>query len=204
MAITLDGTTGISSVDGSAASPSVRGSDSNSGIVYDADAIKFSTGGTQRAVIDNNGLSSAGHILQVIQTSTTSTHTNTTTSYADTGLTGSITPSSSSNKILITISQPYHMHRLNTNAGGSIQLLRDSTVIYNILNGEHGFFYYVEGTSEFSMYAVYNVTYLDSPSTTSAITYKTQDASYVVSNSGKIVTQPASAKSLITLMEVSG
>jgi len=55
MAITLDGTTGISSVDGSAASPSVRGADSNSGIVYAADAIKFSTGGTERFAITNTG-----------------------------------------------------------------------------------------------------------------------------------------------------
>ena len=55
MAITLDGTTGISSVDGSAASPSVRGSDSNSGILYSADAIKFSTGGTERFAIDSSG-----------------------------------------------------------------------------------------------------------------------------------------------------
>ena len=55
MTITLDGTTGISSVGGSAASPSVRGSDSNSGIVYAADAIKFSTGGTERFTITNTG-----------------------------------------------------------------------------------------------------------------------------------------------------
>tara|TARA_R100000781_G_scaffold24872_1_gene18457 strand:- start:191 stop:691 length:501 start_codon:yes stop_codon:yes gene_type:complete len=160
--------------------------------------------GSSNTIAPVSAVQPAGSILQTLQTSTTTQHTNATTSYADTGLTGSITPSSSSNKILITITQPYHMNRLSTNAGGSIQLLRDSTVIYNILNGEHGFFYYVEGTSEFSMYGVYNVTYLDSPSTTSAITYKTQDVAYVSSNSGKMVTQPASAKSFITLMEVSG
>ena len=65
MSITLNGTTGIANVDGSASSPSLRGTDANSGILYTADAIKFSTGGTQRAFIDNNGLSSVGHILQV-------------------------------------------------------------------------------------------------------------------------------------------
>jgi len=55
MAITLDGTTGISSVDGSAASPSVRGADSNSGIVYAADEVKISTGGTERAKVNSSG-----------------------------------------------------------------------------------------------------------------------------------------------------
>ena len=55
MTITLDGTTGISSVDGSAASPSVRGSDSNSGIVYAADTVSISTGGTERLEVDSSG-----------------------------------------------------------------------------------------------------------------------------------------------------
>ena len=55
MAITLDGTTGIASVDGSAASPSVRGSDSNSGIVYGADTVSISTGGTERLEVDSSG-----------------------------------------------------------------------------------------------------------------------------------------------------
>tara|TARA_B100000700_G_scaffold317745_1_gene409642 strand:+ start:649 stop:1584 length:936 start_codon:yes stop_codon:yes gene_type:complete len=55
MAITLDGTTGIASVDGSASSPSVRGADSNSGIVYAADEVKISTGGTERAKVNSSG-----------------------------------------------------------------------------------------------------------------------------------------------------
>ena len=55
MAITLDGTTGISSVDGSAASPSVRGADANSGIVYAADTVAISTAGSEKARIDSSG-----------------------------------------------------------------------------------------------------------------------------------------------------
>jgi hypothetical protein len=55
MTITIDGTSGIASVDGSAGSPSVRGSDANSGILYSSDAIKFSTGGTERFAIDSSG-----------------------------------------------------------------------------------------------------------------------------------------------------
>tara|TARA_B100000902_G_C26834080_1_gene680150 strand:+ start:31 stop:417 length:387 start_codon:yes stop_codon:yes gene_type:complete len=58
MTITIDGTTGIASVDGSAGSPSVRGSDANSGIVYSADNVAFSTGGTSRFAIN-----SSGHVL---------------------------------------------------------------------------------------------------------------------------------------------
>ena len=56
MTVTIDGTTGISSVDGSSASPSLRGSDSNSGIVYAADTVSISTGGTTRVTVDSAGL----------------------------------------------------------------------------------------------------------------------------------------------------
>ena len=55
MTITIDGTTGIASVDGSAGSPSVRGSDANSGIVYSADTVAISTGGTERLEVDSSG-----------------------------------------------------------------------------------------------------------------------------------------------------
>ena len=60
MTITLDGTTGISSVDASASSPSIRGADANSGIFYGADFIKFSTGGVERLAISNSGVSGTG------------------------------------------------------------------------------------------------------------------------------------------------
>ena len=145
-----------------------------------------------------------GSILQVLQTSTTTAVTNTTTSFADTGLTGSITPSSSSNKVLITISQAYQVERNAGANGGSIQLLRGSTVLNNILANNHGLYIYAAGVSQVTLYGVYNLTYLDSPSTTSATTYKTQGVCYTTSNSGQFITQPGSAKSFMTLMEVSG
>tara|TARA_R100000655_G_scaffold60810_1_gene99188 strand:+ start:399 stop:1328 length:930 start_codon:yes stop_codon:yes gene_type:complete len=55
MTVTIDGTTGISSVDGSSSSPSVRGADANSGIVYAADTVAISTGGSERMRVDSSG-----------------------------------------------------------------------------------------------------------------------------------------------------
>ena len=49
MALTLDGSSGIASVDGSAGSPSVRGTDANSGIFYGSDEVKISVGGVEKA-----------------------------------------------------------------------------------------------------------------------------------------------------------
>ena len=51
MSVTISGSTGIASVDGSAGSPSVRGSDANSGLFYAADEIMFSVGGEEIAKI---------------------------------------------------------------------------------------------------------------------------------------------------------
>ena len=56
MAITLNGTTGIASVDASVAAPSIRGTDGNTGVSYGADSIKFSTGGVERMAISNSGI----------------------------------------------------------------------------------------------------------------------------------------------------
>ena len=66
MAITISGTTGVAGVDGSASAPSVAGTDSNSGVYFGADTIKFSTGGTERLEITNSGVSGGGKILQVV------------------------------------------------------------------------------------------------------------------------------------------
>ena len=62
MAITISGTTGVAGVDGSASAPSLIGTDSNSGVYFGADVIKFSTGGTERIAVSNT---SYPRILQV-------------------------------------------------------------------------------------------------------------------------------------------
>jgi hypothetical protein len=58
MALNINGTTGISGVDGSVSAPAVTGTDSNTGITFpSADTIKFSTGGVERMAITNSGVS---------------------------------------------------------------------------------------------------------------------------------------------------
>ena len=61
MALNINGTTGISGVDGSVSAPAVTGTDSNTGITFpSADTIKFSTGGVERMSITNSGVTGAG------------------------------------------------------------------------------------------------------------------------------------------------
>jgi hypothetical protein len=56
MSLILDGTNGLSDVDGSAATPAIRGSDANTGIFFPAaDIIAFAEGGAEAMRIDANG-----------------------------------------------------------------------------------------------------------------------------------------------------
>jgi hypothetical protein len=56
MALILDGSNGLSDVDGTAAAPAIRGTDTNTGIFFPAaDTIAFSEGGTESMRIDGSG-----------------------------------------------------------------------------------------------------------------------------------------------------
>jgi hypothetical protein len=56
MSLILSGTDGLSDVDGSAATPAIRGTDSNTGIFFPAaDTIGFSEGGVESARFDSSG-----------------------------------------------------------------------------------------------------------------------------------------------------
>ena len=98
--------------------------------------------------LNNNSLSSVtslpagvgGKVLQVVQGSTT-TAVQHATSYGDTNLSASITPSSSSNKVLIMIQQACFT---GGNSGGSIKLLRGSTSIYT---PSENYAFYGDGSS---------------------------------------------------------
>ena len=55
MALNINGTTGISGVDGSASAPAVTGTDSNTGINFASDTVNINTGGSTRATVDSSG-----------------------------------------------------------------------------------------------------------------------------------------------------
>ena len=165
----------------------------------------ISVGGLPDGCVDTDTLATSvtrGKILQVVQ-GTTSTHaSNTTTTFADTNLSASITPTSTSSKILIFISQTARV--LMTNAvGGGFQILRGSTVIQAPDPVQH---YYSYLASNVNVYFIHNTHMIDTPSTTSATTYKTQMRVVLAGSSREIEAQPEGSSgnglSTITLMEV--
>ena len=145
-----------------------------------------------------------GKVLQVL-TATTSTQASTSsTSYSDNGVTLDITPSATSSKILIMVNVGVQSSANTYNAGVSLKLFRDSTEIHTpYFNNEIYGFYHASSTVA-NMFARYPLTVLDSPNTTSSITYKTQHAALSTSHTTK--SQPAgsggTSTSYITLMEI--
>jgi len=129
-----------------------------------------STGGT----LDR--LNRAGNVLQVVQTVKTDTFSTASSSFVDvTGLSAQITPTSSSNKVL---AQFFVTGGTSADSYTCVfQLVRDSTAI-GIADSAGS---RVRSTTRFyspsqSHGQCSNAVYLDSPSTTSQITYKVQMA----------------------------
>lgn len=123
-----------------------------------------------------------GSVLQVVHVGYGSRTTSTSTTYADTGLSASITPSSASNKILVLVSQSMNAvgaaavgYGNQTNAG--VQLLRGATVLVTPASDSGGKYSMgVAASGTLSFWAIVGMNYLDSPATTSSTTYKTQFA----------------------------
>jgi hypothetical protein len=148
-----------------------------------------------------------GMVLQVVQATTQTLVTNSTTTYADSGLSASITPTSSSSKVLILVSQNIYM-TINSGSSqyGGLQLVRNSTAIYTpALDNTSSYDYGIStGGTVANLLTRYPVCYLDSPATTSSTTYKTQMRVYYSSSGGLIGAQNSNATSSIILMEIAG
>jgi len=147
-----------------------------------------------------------GKVLQVVQGTykPTSDITIATSTLTDTNLTATITPSSSSSKILVMVAQHALGYRTYFYSGSKFALLRDATQIGDtIVSGTNSFEFFAESTTGvgFGIKGWYSYTILDSPATTSATTYKIQMAPNTTANSGQVQIF-AGFQSNIILMEI--
>lgn len=146
----------------------------------------------------------AGKILQVVNATYSTAVTIASTTYADTGLSATITPILSTSKILVIFNQTFEMYRSSTYQGVGIKLFRGATQIFDAEGA------YITGAGSIEAGGatavrnsqVTSYSYLDSPATTSATTYKTQGRVRETANSGGVIFQNGDSKSLMTLIEV--
>jgi hypothetical protein len=178
----------------------------------DEDTIRFDTAGIERMTIGSTGLVSipgdltvngtltssidTGPVIQMVVATTTTQTLTTSTTYVDTTLSASITPTSASSDIYVLLTGHVRPRRTSaTNSGwGYMNIVRDSTQIAETASRID-----VPGTGTVQQQSPAAVSILDSPATTSAITYKVQIKS---SSPAETVFSGQSFTSTITLIEV--
>ena len=177
--------------------------------ILNVDQIR-NAAGTASATIKSDGtFYPTGGVVQVVQSLKDDVFSTTgTTAHEDiTGLSVSITPKSTSSKVLVTL----HLGCIGITSNGAacIRIYRDSTVIGDSDQGTSDprdgsvVFYHNNQTG---IGVPVSFSFLDSPSTTSATTYKA--SMYVNSGTGYLNRLPGDTNwrtaSTITVMEIAG
>jgi len=143
-----------------------------------------------------------GKVLQVVEITNSTSNTIASASPTDTNLSGSITPSSASSKVLVIVTQQYRLQRqVNQQIAGYFALLANGS---NVISANE-FLDISTGTDSSGFIAwkgSFATTALHSPNTTSSVTYKTQLYVQTTNNNGAIVAQPSGTTSKLILMEI--
>jgi hypothetical protein len=134
--------------------------------------------------------------VQVVTYTTDANVSTASSTYADSQLVATITPSATSSRILVLV---HHADagKAENAINGSVRLTRNGTAIFDPA--------YAAGrtdTSATNFSGCMDFHYLDSPNTTSALTYRTQLAT--AENTTRFYLGLLSANSVITLMEIKG
>jgi hypothetical protein len=165
-----------------------------SGLLPNANIEAMAASKLTGQVADANAPS--GSVLQVVQTTTENAVSTSSSSFITSGLTATITPSSSTSKILVLVTNP--MRRgAGTVSGMVVAIFRNGSKVYQPMSNLG----YTNGnTADLSWLVGCN--YLDSPATTSATTYDFRFAS----GSGTMYAQidGAGNMSSMILMEIAG
>ena len=151
-----------------------------------------------------NDLRGAFRVLQVVQGVTSTVATSSSATFADTGLTATITPQSNTSKILVFVSQAgCSKSAASVFNALAFRLMRGATSIqsFSVFAGYNG-----AVAAEYLNVGSQSTIFLDSPATTSATTYKTQFAN-ANGNIASVTVQDNLAgvvnQSTITLLEIS-
>jgi hypothetical protein len=170
------------------------------GLAVNSNVVTVPTG-HKLEVTDAGGLTAPGHILQVVNATHSVQHINSAVTYSATGLDATITPSSATSKVFVIITNPMvaYSEGVTRPKPGQVwlKLYRDASEIVDF----HFFSFNVTDNSASQMNVITTLTYMDSPATTSAITYELYISSLDTLYSAYSCHNNKTAS--ITLMEVS-
>jgi len=139
----------------------------------------------------------AGSVLQVVSVTTDTVTSTTGSTYIATTLSASITPTRTTSKILVLATPHIRIYNNSSqSADGYVGLTKDSGSTFLI---EKRTYFYDYGASGIAGSGGFSMSYLDSPATTSSITY----TAYIKKTSGNdIRLNDTSTESTMTLMEI--
>ena len=145
-----------------------------------------------------NDLRGAFRILQIVQATYSTAEATSSSSYVDTSLEATITPSSATSKVFILCNVSSYAARTGTSTGiGEHAIERGGSQIYESATTAYAD---AAESANRSMYVSATLSYLDSPATTSATTYTLQ---HKISSSGTLTTFYNDYTGSLILMEVS-
>jgi len=133
-----------------------------------------------------------GKVLQVVQATYSTAISSSSSSFTDTGLTASITPTSATSKVLVFIGGKMQKSSGNADNSIALRLVRGST---NLITNTA---LYTASTLTFQ--TSYSLVYQDNPATTASTTYKLQIASE--NNTASVAFMFGSETATIVLMEI--
>ena len=138
-----------------------------------------------------------GKVLQVVQGTLTSNFSTTSTSYVDSGLTVSITPSATTSKVMVIVSfgGKIDLSGTGTSNGAQYIILRGSTQLQRHPIGYNS----MASASNSEFMAPGNFSYLDSPSTTSSTTYKVQVQAFASTNTAYVLGSSTQIASIVAM-----
>jgi len=140
-----------------------------------------------------------GKVLQVVTATTSTPVTVASTTFADGGLTCNITPSLATSKVLVLVQQNLYTTRDPADRTfAKARLMRGATALFS----SDYFFGTRSGSATREAVGTFAITWLDSPNTTSATTYKVQIAALDAANSGEAKGQYGNSTSSIVLLEI--
>jgi hypothetical protein len=148
-----------------------------------------------------------GKVLQVVTATSTTETSIASTSFVDTNLSVTITPTLATSKVMILISQNVYISSgSEAYSSSGYRLMRDATSIFDAsglykqavgIYGET-----LSNPKNMTIVTYFPVSYLDSPSTTSATTYKTQMNMSSTAGSRYSAAQNANSVSSIIALEI--